>query len=57
MLRDKWEFCSKSEKEKRSKVLAKEKLDKEEVKITEKGGERNRKEGEGGEEKGSNKAK
>ncbi len=31
MLRDKWEFCSKSEKEKRSKVLAKEKLDKEEV--------------------------
>ncbi len=31
MLRDKWEFCRKSGKEKRSKVLAKEKLDKEEV--------------------------
>ncbi len=26
MLRDKWEFCRKSGKEKRSKVLAKEKL-------------------------------
>ncbi len=29
--RDKWEFCRKSGKEKRSKVFAKEKLDKEEV--------------------------
>ncbi len=31
MLRDKWEFCRKSGREKRSKVLAKEKLEKEEV--------------------------
>ncbi len=31
ILRDKWEFCIKSGKERRSKVLAKEKLDKEEV--------------------------
>ncbi len=31
MLRDKWEFCRKTGKEKRSKVLAKERLGKEEV--------------------------
>ncbi len=31
MLRDKWEFCRKIGKEKRSKVLAKERLGKEEV--------------------------
>ncbi len=31
MLRDKWEFCRKTEKEKKSKLLAKERLGKEEV--------------------------
>ncbi len=31
MVRDKWEFCRKTGKEKRSKVLAKERLGKEEV--------------------------
>ncbi len=32
MVRDKWKFCRKIGKEKRSKVLAKERLGKEEVK-------------------------